>query len=361
MKKPLLASLLAMSLAACGGTEPVKLPLLADVSTFEVSATNGARGRGWDGVVEAVRRSDLGAQTAGRVTAVEVDVNDRVAAGDVLLRISAVEQNAGANAARAQLRAAEASAVEAEQHYRRFAALASGQYVSKAQIDQARAARDSAAAARDAARAVVAQAAQQSAYTVVRAPFAGVVASRDVEPGETVAPGQPLMRVYEPRELRIEVAVPQTRAEGIRRDPRARVVLPGGREVVPAEVTVFPAADAASHSVNVRVRLPDLDPPPAPGTTAKVVFDAEPGNAGDTGARSVRIPLSAVAQHGELSGAYVQQGDRLLLRQLRLGARLGDSVEVISGLQAGDRVASDPVAAMQALAAQRKQAGAGDE
>ena len=361
MKKPLLASLLAMSLAACGGTEPVKLPLLADVSTFEVSATNGAPGRGWDGVVEAVRRADLGAQTAGRVTAVEVDVNDRVAAGDVLLRISAVEQNAGANAARAQLRAAEASAVEAEQHYRRFAALASGQYVSKAQIDQARAARDSAAAARDAARAVVAQAAQQSAYTVVRAPFAGVVASRDVEPGETVAPGQPLMRVYEPRELRIEVAVPQTRAEGIRRDPRARVVLPGGREVVPAEVTVFPAADAASHSVNVRVRLPDLDPPPAPGTTAKVVFDAEPGNAGDTGARSVRIPLSAVAQHGELSGAYVQQGDRLLLRQLRLGARLGDSVEVISGLQAGDRVASDPVAAMQALAAQRKQAGAGDE
>ena len=361
MKKPLLASLLAMSLAACGGTEPVKLPLLADVSTFEVSATNGARGRGWDGVVEAVRRADLGAQTAGRVTAVEVDVNDRVAAGDVLLRISAVEQNAGANAARAQLRAAEASAVEAEQHYRRFAALASGQYVSKAQIDQARAARDSAAAARDAARAVVAQAAQQSAYTVVRAPFAGVVASRDVEPGETVAPGKPLMRVYEPRELRIEVAVPQTRAEGIRRDPRARVVLPGGREVVPAEVTVFPAADAASHSVNVRVRLPDLDPPPAPGTTAKVVFDAEPGNAGDTGARSVRIPLSAVAQHGELSGAYVQQGDRLLLRQLRLGARFGDSVEVISGLQAGDRVASDPVAAMQALAAQRKQAGAGDE
>ena len=361
MKKPLLASLLAMSLAACGGTEPVKLPLLADVSTFEVSATNGARGRGWDGVVEAVRRADLGAQTAGRVTAVEVDVNDRVAAGDVLLRISAVEQNAGANAARAQLRAAEASAVEAEQHYRRFAALASGQYVSKAQIDQARAARDSAAAARDAARAVVAQAGQQSAYTVVRAPFAGVVASRDVEPGETVAPGQPLMRVYEPRELRIEVAVPQTRAEAIRRDPRARVVLPGGREVLPAEVIVFPAADAASHSVNVRVRLPDLDPPPAPGTTAKVVFDAEPGNAGDTGARSVRIPLSAVAQHGELSGAYVQQGDRLLLRQLRLGARLGDSVEVISGLQAGDRVASDPVAAMQALAAQRKQAGAGDE
>lgn len=348
---------LAMSLVACGGKEQAALPPLGDVATFEVAAANGAPGRGWDGVVEAVRRSDLSAQTAGRVTTVEVDVNDRVAAGAVLLRISAVEQEAGATTARAQLRAAEASAAEAEQNFRRFAALASGQYVSKAQIDQARAARDSAVAARDAARAQVAQAAQQAAYTVVRAPFAGVVASREVEPGETVAPGQSLMRVYAPGELRIQVSVPQTRAEAIRRDPRARVLLPGGREVVPAEVTVYPAADTASHSVTVRVRLPDLDPPPAPGTTAKVVFDAAAAADGEGAPVPVRIPLSAVAQRGELSGAYVKQGDRLVLRQLRLGARIGDSVEVISGLQAGDKVARDPVAALQAIATQRTLAG----
>ena len=361
MRIGLLGSALALSLAACGGAEQATLPPLGDVATFEVKATDGVPGRGWDGVVEAVRRADLSAQTAGRITAVEFDVNDRVKAGDVVVRISAVEQDAGANAARAQLRAVEASAAEAEQDYRRFAALGNGQFVSKAQIDQARASRDAAVAARDAARANVAQAAQQSSYTVVRAPFAGVVAARDVEPGESIAPGQPLVVVYEPRELRIEVAVPQSHAEAIRRDPRARVLLPGGREVTPAEVIVFPAADAASHSVNVRVRLPDLDPLPAPGTTAKVVFDADAGVAGDGVASPVRIPLSAVAQRGELSGAYVKQGNRLLLRQLRLGARVGDSVEVISGLQAGDKVASDPVAAMQALAAQRKQAGAGDE
>ncbi|HWS78954.1 MAG TPA: efflux RND transporter periplasmic adaptor subunit [Thermomonas sp.] len=357
----LLPSLLALALAACGSDDPAALPRLADVPTFQVAAADGVAGRGWDGVVEAVRRSDLSAQTAGRVTVVEVDVNDRVAAGTVLLRISAVEQDAGANAARAQLRAAQASAVEAEQNHRRFAALAAGQYVSKAQVDQARAARDAAVAARDAAAASVAQAAQQAAYTVVRAPFAGVVATRDVEPGETVAPGQPLMRIYEPRELRIEVAIPQTRAEAIRRDPRARVLLPGGREVTPAEVIVFPAADASSHSVNVRVRLPDLDPLPAPGTTAKVVFDADAARGGDAAASPVRIPLGAVAQRGELSGVYVRQGERLLLRQLRLGARDGDSVEVISGLQAGDQVARDPVAAMQALAAQRAQAGKRNE
>jgi hypothetical protein len=101
------------------------------------------------------------------------------------------------------------------------------------------------------------------------------------------------------------------------------------------------------------VRLPDLDPLPAPGTTAKVVFDAD-AHGGPAISAPVRIPASAVAQRGELSAVYVKQGDRLLLRQLRLGARVGDEVEVISGLKAGDGVASDPVAAMQAMAAQRK-------
>jgi RND family efflux transporter MFP subunit len=351
--KALLPALLAVALAACGGEQAATLPPLGDVATFEVAAGSGLPGHGWDGVVEAVRRADLAAQTAGRVAAMQVDVNDRVKAGDVLLRITAVEQRAAAETARAQLRAAEAAAAEAEQTYKRYAALAGGQFVSKLQLDQARAARDAAVAARDAGRAQLAQAAQQAAYTVVRAPFAGIVAARDVEPGETVAPGQPLVSVYAPRELRIEVAVPQTRAEAIRRDPRARVLLPGGREVAPAEVVVFPAADAASHSVNVRVRLPDLDPPPAPGTTAKVVFDADAHGGPAIGA-PLRIPASAVAQRGELSAVYVKQGDRLLLRQLRLGARVGDQVEVISGLKAGDAVASDPVAAMQAVAAQRK-------
>lgn len=358
--RALLPALLAVALAACGGETATKVPPLADVETFELASGEGLPGRGWDGVVEAVRRADLAAQTAGRVAAMQVDVNDRVAAGQVLLRITAVEQDAGANTARAQLRAAEASAAEAEQTYRRYAALAGNQYVSKLQLDQARAARDAATAARDGARAQLAQAAQQAAYTVVRAPFAGVVAARDVEPGETVSPGQPLVSVYAPRELRIEVSVPQSRAEAIRRDPRATVLLPGGREVAPAEVTVFPAADAASHSVNVRVRLPDLDPPPAPGTTAKVVFDAD-ARGEQPGAAPLRIPASAVAQRGELSAVYVERGERLLLRQLRLGARVGDEVEVISGLQAGDRVARDPVAAMQALGAQREAANAGHD
>ena len=348
----LLPALLA--LAACGNDKPVETPALPkDLATFTVAGGSALPGRGWDGVVEAVRRADLAAQTAGRVQAVLVDVNQPVHAGDVLLRITAVEQDAGAAAARAQLRAAEATAAEAEQTYRRYAALANGQFVSKAQIDQTRAARDSAAAARNAAAAVLAQAQQQAAYTVVRAPFDGVVAQRAVEPGETVAPGMPLLSLYAPEALRIEVAVPQSRADAIRATPRASVVLADGRRITPTEVLVFPAADVASHSVRVRVNLPDLPERLAPGTTAKVVFAADAGDR-DAATTGVRIPVASIAQRGELSVAYVVQDGRLLLRQLRLGARSGDEVEVIAGLRAGEVVAADPVAALQAIAAQRK-------
>ena len=163
-----------------------------------------------------MQRADLTAQTTGRVTAVNVDVNDPVAKGDVLLRLTAVEQEAGTNTARAQLRAAEAAATEAEANYQRYAALASGHYASRAPIHQARAARDSAFAARSAARAQLPQASPQTDYTVIRAPFAGIVSARHVEPGESVAPGQPLMEIYAPGALRIEVQVPQSDAVAIR-------------------------------------------------------------------------------------------------------------------------------------------------
>ena len=355
----LLATSLALALAACG-SEPVApaLPPLPKLDTVVLQAGADARGRGWDGVVEAVQQAELTAQTGGRVTVVNVDVNDRVDKGDVLLRLTAVEQQAGANTAAAQLRAADAAATEAAANYRRYAALGDAQYVSRAQIDQARAARDSAAAARDAARAQLAQAGQQTEYTVIRAPFAGIVSARQVEPGESVAPGQPLMAVYAPGALRIEVQVPQSDAVAIRAASRAQVVLGDGRRIDTAGVTVFPAADPSTHSVGVRVTLPDVEQAPQPGATAKVVFPISTGG----GDRVVRIPAGALAQRGEISGVYVLADNSLTLRQVRLGQRSGGQVEVIAGLKAGDKVATDPVAALQALTAQRKAAaGAGHD
>src|SRR5690606_16958094 len=154
---------------------------------------------------------------------------------------TAVEQQAGVDAARAALHAAEAAAREADASYRRYQALAQDQYVSRAQLEQAHAVRDSALAAREAARARLANVGQQAAYTTVRAPYAGTVASRDVEQGESVGVGQPLITVFAADALRIEVSVPQSAAESIRANPVASVGFHDGRSADAAGVTVFPA------------------------------------------------------------------------------------------------------------------------
>jgi RND family efflux transporter MFP subunit len=355
MRMALVAALGAV-LAACGG-EPADagMPPLPALDTVVVGTGEGvATGQAWDGVVEAVQRADLGAQTHGRVTRVTVDVDDRVRAGEILVRLTAVEQQAGADTARAQVRAAEAAAAEAESNYRRFASLADGQYVPRAQLDQARAGRDRAVAARDAARAQLSLAARQADYTVVRAPFAGVVSARYVEPGESIAPGQPLLSLYVPGALRIEVQVPQSTAAAIADAGSARVQFADGRSTDAAEVIVHPVADPRTHSVGVRVLLPETGPAPVPGTTAKVVF---PIGAGD----ALSIPAGALVQRGELTGVYVVDGNRIALRQLRTGARTGDRVEVVSGLQRGETIAADPVAAVQALVAQRDAVEARDD
>ena len=351
----LLGAALLLGLVACSGEQAGSgVAPLPKLETLTVTAGGDGSGRSWDGVVEAVRQADLSAQTSGRVTSVEVDVNDAVAAGQMLLRLTAVEQQAGASAARAQLRAAEAMAAEAAANYARYQALAAKQFVSRLQLDQARAARDAAAANRDAARAQLSQAGQQADYTVVRAPFAGIVSARHVEPGESLSPGQPLVAVYSPGALRIEVQVPQSDADSIRTLGSARVVLDDGRALDAAAVVVFPAADPSTHSVGVRITLPDTANPPRPGSTAKVQFPIVEA----AGAAVVHVPQSVVVQRGEVSGVYVIEGNRLSLRQLRLGRRIGDQVEVLAGLKTGEIIASDPVAALQALAAQRKAAEA---
>lgn len=342
-------TLLMATLAACGGAGDDRRGPgpIEGLETVTVAEPATGQGRAWDGVVEAVRQATLTAQTSGRVAEVAHDVDDRVSAGTVLVRLSAVEQQSEVDAARAQLHAGEAAAREAEADYRRYRELAGDQYVSRSQLERMQAARDAAVAARDAASARLASAGQTVGYTVVRAPYDGIVARRHVEPGESVAMGQPLATVFSPDALRIEVDLPQAVAEQVRADPRASLRLHDRRTVDAGEVIVFPAADAATHTVRVRVLLPALDPAPVPGSTAKVVFPAVAGTS------QPRIPARAIVRRGEVSAAYVLADGRLSLRQLRLGEATPDGVEVIAGLQPGETIALDPVAARQALVAAR--------
>lgn len=347
-----------LGLTACGGSEPppaASVPL-PELTTLTIAPERVARERVWDGVVEAVNQATLSAQTSGRVLELPFDVDDYVTAGAVVVRFTDVEQQSASRQAQAQLRAAEAAAREAEAEYTRIADIYQRKLVARAQLDQATAKRDSARAALEAARAGVSGAGEQVDYTVIKAPFTGIVTARHVQVGETVRPGQQLISGLSLGQLRLAVEIPQSDITAIREHKQASVLLggDGGRRVAAREVIVFPYADAQSHSFKVRVELPEEDTGLHPGMTAKVAFVV-----GET--ERVLVPRSALVQRSEVNAVYVVDSERVSLRQVRLGHRFGERVEVLSGLKAGERIATDSLAAAAALVASRGQASAGHD
>jgi len=333
-----------LSLAGCGGEQTGPEPARAGpgLETLVVPEAAVDRERLFDGIVEAVEQATLAAQTSGRIVALERDVDDRVRRGDLIMRISGVEQRARLDAALESLSEAEALATEARAQFGRVRDLVERKLLSQADMDRATAARDAAEARLAAAEASVAAAREQFGYTEVRAPFAGVVTRRYVEVGEAVSPGAPLAAVAAPDLLRVNVDIPQALADEVR-GLGAAAVHAGERDVPSERITVFPAASAGSNTVRVRVDLPAGTAGLFPGMFVKVGFAI-----GDLA--TVRVPASVIVRRGEVTAVYVVTGEgRIALRQVRLGRAVNGAIEVLAGLEPGERVAADPVAATLAV------------
>src|SRR5690606_40677657 len=130
-------------------------------------------------------------------------VNDCVEAGQVVVRFTDVEQVSAQRRAEAALNAARADVTEAEAAFRRTEELVARQLLAQAALDQARARRDAARAALASARAGLSQAGEQVDYTVIRAPYSGILTERHVEVGEAVQPGQPLVSGLDRKSTRL--------------------------------------------------------------------------------------------------------------------------------------------------------------
>lgn len=296
--------------------------------------------RAFDGVVEAVHKSTVSAQTAGRVVEVNFDVDDHVPQGSELIRIHPAEQRARLDQSRAALREADARLTRAREEQVRIKNLFERKLASQADMDRANAELRQAGANVEAAKARIAEAEEQLQYTVITAPYSGVVVARHVQLGETVQVGTPLMTGFSLDELRVTVSIPQDFVAAVRHEARAHVqVAKGNSTVTSNDLTVFPFADPQSHSFRVWVNLPKGTPGLFPGMFTKVAFEVGK-------AQRLLIPNTALAQRSEVSGVYVVDIAGLVsLRQILPGARYGDFVEVLAGLSAGETIALDTTAA----------------
>lgn len=330
---------LAVLLAACGREPPPRPAMVApDLPVVVVSNAMAATEQQLDGTLEAVNQAAITAQTSGRILVLPVDINARVAAGAVLVRLRDTEQRAHLAQADAGLQAAQTQLADSSKTLQRMQELYQKKLIAAAQLDRATADHDAAQAQVQQAVASRAQAAEQLTYTVVQAPFAGVITARPAQVGEAVNPGLPLLTLQGGGGLRAVVDVPQQLADALRTRPSARVIFADGHAVPASSLTLYPAADPASHSVRVRAELPAATGAQA-GQLVKVAFA--------TGTASgLSIPASELAWHGELAGVYVLDGSRLEFRAVRAGRTLADGrIEILAGLSAGDKVLAQPARA----------------
>jgi RND family efflux transporter MFP subunit len=240
-----LVALTALGLSACteSPTPPVTSLTEPPFDLIDVAATTIADERMMDGRIEGLQQATVTAQVPGQVVAVLRDAEAVVAAGEPVLRLRATQAQGGLAQTEAGLREAQAYAADAEARYQRIKSLFERKVVPRATYDQVLAEREStqarvvaASAARDAA----------SAYTLVPAPFAGVVTERMVRIGDTVAPGMPLFGVAAREGLRLRAQLPQSLVSAARQS-RQIVVHHQGQRIVAENILIYASADSRTR------------------------------------------------------------------------------------------------------------------
>jgi RND family efflux transporter MFP subunit len=339
---------------------PVSLevaPVHAEAFTRRYRASATLRGR---------NTAVVTSRTSGYVSRVGVKAGERVAAGQLLVELESRELEAAVRRARAGIGEAEHARLEADNAvlaadadlsiarltHERSQKLLATDAIAPAEFDRsfaqqrARAAQASMAGARrqaaasriEQARAELMQAEANLDYTRIRAPFDGRVIERRIDPGNLASPGTPLLVVEQSGRFHAEAIVEEALAGRLRVGTRAALRVESlGREGQGRITEVVPAVDAGSRTFVVKVELPATMRSAGlqPGLYARVEFPL--------GARShTAVPESAVAPWGQIDRVFVVESGRAHARIVTLGERQGALVEVLSGLDPGEKIVLKP-------------------
>jgi multidrug efflux pump subunit AcrA (membrane-fusion protein) len=175
----------------------------------------------------------------------------------------------------------------------------------------------------------------QLSYSEIRSPIDGVVADRSLYPGEMAAAGTPLLTVMDTSQVIARAHIPQPEAALLKVGDHATVTFPGQEDSIQGKITVVsPALDPNSTTVEIWVRIKNADQLLKPGTSVQVSMLAQ------SIPDALVIPGTALltAQDGVTSVMQVSADDHANQKAVKVGIHQGDSVQIVEGLQAGDRV-----------------------
>ncbi|AND69833.1 hypothetical protein ATSB10_23790 [Dyella thiooxydans] len=360
-------------LAAAGGLfwwhqRPLQVKLATAVAPSTAEASGAVLQA--TGYVTARRQATVSAQITGTLTEVLIEEGDHVHKGQVLARLEDSAYRASLDAARANARAAHAQAGQTAAELRQAQADAARQdalvargLVSKQAAEQARTAvasyRAQLTAQRLAADAADAQAKQAQVnfdYTVVRAPFDGVITEKAAQVGEIVSPlsaGGGFTRtgvgtIVDMDSLEVDVDVNEAYIGRVQPEMPAEAVLDAYPDwTIPAHViAIVPAADRGKATVKVRVALEKKDARIVPDMGVRVSFLEKKATPAAQALQGVLLPASAVVERDHRRVVFVVSGGRAAMHRVDPQPAGSDMVRVPAGVAAGDRVVVAPPASL---------------
>ena len=303
------------------------------------------------GTIQAVQSANLASQVMGAIMRVNVHEGDAVRRGQVLITIDEAQSRAAYQSATAGLQASQQAIAAADADYalaestmKRYQMLYDKRSVSPQEYDEvktklaaAKARRNAAHATSVQAEAAVAEASTAVGFTKIRAPFDGLIIARLADPGAMAAPGVPLLTLEDPSRFRLETAVDESQIGAVRLGASIPVVIDslGNQAISGKVVQIVPAADPASRTFTVKIDLP-ANPQIRSGLFGRARFPR--------GEReSIVVPQTALLHRGQLDAVYVVGKDEIAsLRYVTLGKPSANDIEVLSGLESGERVVAQP-------------------
>jgi len=350
----LVLAAVVISFSGCSNERRIEAAAAETVSNVQVVVAQKTIVPDWVeavGTVRAAQTSQLASQVMGNIVAVQVREGERVESGQVLvmiddaqLRAAAEQATAAELAAQKDVSAAESESALAQTTLKRYQQLYEKQSVSPQEFDEIETREQSAEARRDMARAGLAQAnaALTQArtvlgYTRIQAPFGGVVTERKADPGTLASPGMPILTLEDTRNYRLEVTVDESDLHLVHlgQSTPANIEALGSTEITGKVVQIVPAADPGSRSFLVKIELPK-DSHLRSGLFGRAQFPR--------GQRSaLLIPRAAVVERGQLQGVYVLDSEQIAgMHYVTLGRTSGQQVEVLSGLEGGEKIIAAP-------------------
>lgn len=304
------------------------------IRAMRIGQAEPASNHTYSGEVRGRYESQLAFQVGGKIVKRNVDLGNRVRAGEPLMQLDPKDVQQTVNINTAQIYSAESQLKLAENNMERYRKLYEQNAISRMQYEQYENAYAAAVAALRQASAQYAQGANQLEYTTLYADSAGVIASIDAEAGQVVSAGQSVVTLVRDGELEVEISVPENQIEEVRKTRKINVSFWALPNVMVDGIIreIAPIADKVTRTYKVRISLLKVLPEIKLGMTAAVSM------AGDNQLTSIYIPLSAIYQEKDIPAVWVVNEDSVNLRPIQVGTYGDSKIQVLAGLNPGDVV-----------------------